>query len=199
VPLSPPPAVPAPALQAPRKDRTRKSACLRPVLCSICLVSHSLFFFYGKSACSRPVLCSICPVSHSFFLMLRTPARGPCCAESARYLILYFLCFYDTLSLSLSLSLPLSLYLSLTHTHTHTGYRANKVRTLLFKNEELETGLKASKDHGKRLSRINDALEKQAFISYFCFSCVFVCVCVYVCVCLCVCVCERERDMICIV
>ena len=69
-------------------------------------------------------------------------------------------------------------------THTHTGYRTNKVRTLLFKNEELETGLKASKDHGMRLSRINDALEKQAFISYFCFSCVFVCVCV----------CERERE-----
>ena len=108
----------------------------------------------------------------------------------------YKICFYKNsksacLRAVLCLICPVSIYFlsyTLTHTHTHThthsltGYRVNKVRTLLFKNEELEQGLKASKDQALRLSRINDGLEKQAFDSCCCFSCV------------CVCVSERERE-----
>ena len=41
------------------------------------------------------------------------------------------------------------------------GYRENKVRTLLFKNQELEQALKDEKANVRRLVRANDALEKQ--------------------------------------
>jgi hypothetical protein len=41
------------------------------------------------------------------------------------------------------------------------GYRENKVRTLLFKNNELEQTLKEERANVRRLVRANDALEKQ--------------------------------------
>lgn len=41
------------------------------------------------------------------------------------------------------------------------GYRDNKVRALLLKNNELEEELKQEKANVLRLARTNDALEKQ--------------------------------------
>ena len=43
------------------------------------------------------------------------------------------------------------------------GYRENKVRTLLFRNNELEQALQEEKDTVRNLVRLNDALEHQIF------------------------------------
>ena len=41
------------------------------------------------------------------------------------------------------------------------GYRENKVRSLLFKNAEIDNQLKEERDKVVRLARANDALERQ--------------------------------------